>query len=143
MEKSEDQVSNFKNITELDEHDISRLMKQAKQGVTFMAFKQMVKNSPFSEKEWARFLHLSERTLQRYEKTKTRFDPLRSEKILEIALLLKKGIEVFGDKSRFYDWLRTPNTALEAITPKEFLDNSFGINQVKDELTKIEHGILA
>lgn len=143
MGKSKKQVSPLTNLTELDEQDISLLMKQAKQGVSFQAFKQMVEITPFSEKEWAQFLHLSERTLQRYGKAKTRFDPLRSEKILEVALLLKKGIEVFGDKGRFYEWLKTANTALEAVKPKELLDNTFGINHVKDELTKIEHGILA
>ena len=143
MEKSQEQASQFTNFTDLNEQDISRLMKQVKQGVSFHAFKQMVENSPFSEKEWAQFLHVSERTLQRYGKMKKRFDPLYSEKILEVALLLKKGIEVFGDKSRFYDWLKTPNTALEAAKPKDLLDNTFGINHVKDELTKIEHGILA
>jgi putative toxin-antitoxin system antitoxin component (TIGR02293 family) len=143
MGKSKEQVSPLTNLTDLDEQDISLLMKQAKQGVSFQAFKQMVENTPFSEKEWAQFLHLSERTLQRYGKAKMRFDPLRSEKILEVALLLKKGIEVFGDKNRFYEWLKTANTALEAVKPKDLLDNTFGINHVKDELTKIEHGILA
>ena len=68
---------------------------------------------------------------------------MQSEKILELALLQKRGIEVFGNPDKFNLWIETVNIALGSVKPKELLDNSFGIELIKDELTRIEHGVLA
>ena len=86
---------------------------------------------------------MSERTMQRYKKEKKTFDPIYSEKILEVMLLYKLGINVFGNKEKFISWIETKNLALGGVKPKELLDNTFGISLLKDELTRIEHGILA
>jgi uncharacterized protein (DUF2384 family) len=45
-------------------------------------------------------LHLNERSLQRYKQQKQTFDPLQSEKIIQVIFLFKKGIEVFGSKEK-------------------------------------------
>jgi len=50
---------------------------------------------------------------------------------------------VFGNKLKFDSWLETSNLALGDINPKSFLDSNLGINLVKDELARIEHGVLA
>lgn len=112
-------------------------------GISFTKFFQFAASSPFSINEWSGFLHISERTMQRYQKEKKKFDPIQSEKILEIALLYKKGVEVFGNKAHFDAWLQMENIALGKQTPKSFFDSSFGINLLKDELTRIESGVLA
>jgi uncharacterized protein (DUF2384 family) len=65
------------------------------------------------------------------------------ENIIQISELYNLGIEVFGDKDKFNIWLETQNLALGGIRPKELLDNSFGIGLLKDELLRIEQGILA
>ena len=58
-------------------------------------------------------------------------------------LIYKLGVNVFGDKEKFISWSETKNLALGGVKPKELLDNTFGISLLKDELTRIEHGILA
>lgn len=93
--------------------------------------------------DWSRFLHLSERTMQRYKKEKKDFDPIYSEKIIEITLVYNRGVEVFGNQGKFDTWLETSNIALGGMTPKSLLDNTFGIQFVKDELIRIEQGVLA
>lgn len=119
------------------------LVKMVRNGVGFAAFDKFANKSPFSNNEWSIYLHLSERTMQRYRIEKRTFDPLQSEKIIEIALFYNKGIEVFGSAEKFDSWLETDNLALGKIKPKMLLDNSFGINMLRDELTAIEYGILA
>ena len=81
--------------------------------------------------------------MQRYTKERKDFDPIQSEKILEVALVYKYGVEVFGNKEKFDIWLGAKNVALGNVAPKSLLDTTFGIGLLKDELTRIEHGILA
>lgn len=127
----------------LDDSNAYSLINAIKQGINFSFFERLAKNIPFTIREWSAFLHLSERSLQRYKKEKGKFNAVTSEKIIEITMLNKYGIEVFGDQDKFNTWLKTKNVALGSIKPKELLDSSFGIQILKDELTRIEQGILA
>ena len=127
----------------VDDKDIFRLIDAIRAGVNFPVFTSIAKLSSFTLNEWSGFLHLSERTMQRYQKEQKTFDSLSSEKILEILLLTRLGIDVFGSSEKFNSWLETKNMILGNKKPKEFLDNTFGISLLKDELTRIEHGILA
>ena len=77
------------------------------------------------------------------KREKRTLDSIQSEKFLEIALLCNKGTEVFGKAEKFNSWLETENLALGKIKPKMLFDNTFGINLLKDELTRIEYGVLA
>lgn len=127
----------------VDDSSILNLIEIVRQGIKFSNFTDLVKLSPFNLSEWSGFLHLSDRTMQRYKKEKTTFSNIHSEKILQITLLFNYGVEVFGNKKKFNTWLETENLALGQIKPKDLLDSSFGIDLVKDELTRIEHGVLA
>ena len=127
----------------LDDSNAYTLINAVKQGINFSFFERLAKNIPFTLREWSSFLHLSERSLQRYKKDKGTFNSTSSEKIIEIIMLNKYGKDVFGDQKNFNIWLLTKNVALGGIKPKELLDSSFGIQILKDELTCIEHGVLA
>ena len=127
----------------IDDKDIFFLIKTIRKGIKYSSFMLFIEDSPFSLIEWSGFLHLSERTMQRYKKESKLFDPIYSEKIVEIMLLYKFGVEVFGSKEKFNNWIETKNLSLGGIKPKELLDNTFGIGLIKDELTRIEYGILA
>lgn len=131
------------SFSSIDDKDIYSLIDMVRQGIKFSNFTSLVGKSPFNLSEWSNFLHLSERTMQRYKKEKTTFGNIHSEKILQLTLLFKFGTEVFGDKEHFNTWLDTDNIALGKIKPKELLDNSFGIDMIKDELSRIEQGVLA
>lgn len=131
------------SYSSVDDKSILKLIDMVRQGIKFSNFTELVKSSPFNINEWSDFLHLSERTMQRYKKEKATFGNIHSEKILQITLLFKYGVDVFGDKKKFNTWLETDNLSLGRIKPKELLDNSFGIDLIKDELTRIEHGVLA
>jgi putative toxin-antitoxin system antitoxin component (TIGR02293 family) len=139
LDISESQIS----FSSLDDKDIYSLIEMVRQGIKFSNFTSLVGKSPFNLSEWSNLLHLSERTMQRYKKEKTTFGNIHSEKILQLTLLIKYGTEVFGNKEQFNTWLETDNVALGKIKPKDLLDNSFGIAMIKDELTRIEHGVLA
>jgi len=114
-----------------------------REGVPFPYFTKLSTQIHFGFEEWSSYLHLSERTIQRYKKEKKSFDPIYSERILQIELLYKKGIHVFGIADNFYTWMDSPSVALGGVKPKDMLDTSFGITHIHDELGRIEHGVLA
>jgi len=68
----------------------------------FNLFERFASSTPFDLAHWAVLLHLSERTLHRYKKENKSFEFLHTERIFEIALIMKKGQEVFGKKSLFF-----------------------------------------
>jgi putative toxin-antitoxin system antitoxin component (TIGR02293 family) len=123
--------------------DTFDLTNMVREGVPFPYFTKLSNQIHFGFEEWSSYLHLSERTIQRYKKEKKSFDPIYSERILQIELLYKKGIHVFGIADNFYAWMDTASIALGGVRPKDMLDTSFGINLIHDELGRIEHGVLA
>lgn len=127
----------------LSEQELFELIETIREGIKFLEFLSIVDQSPFTLAEWATFLHLSDRTMQRYAKERKTFDANSSEKILEIFLLYKYGVQVFGAMEKFDFWLESKNLALGGAKPKDLLDNSFGISLLKDEIFRIEQGLLA
>jgi len=127
----------------VDDNTILNVIREVRKGIAYNSFTNAVKNVPLTLKEWSGILDLSERTLQRYKKDKRAFDTLQSEKIVQVTLLIRYGRDVFGDENKFNLWLNTENLSIASVKPKELLDSSFGIDLLKDELTRIENGILA
>ena len=127
----------------MDDKNIFSLMELIRKGIKYTLFSSFASKRPISMQEWSTYLHISERTMQRYQKEKKTFDSLQSEKIVEIVLLYKKGVEVFGNEEYFNTWLISSNIALGGIKPKELFDNSFGLKLLQDELVRIEHGVLS
>jgi len=127
----------------VEDSGIMPLIYQTRQGINFDSFVQLASLSPFNIQDWSKFLHLSERTMQRYKKEKKRFGPIYAEKIIEITMLQKYGSTVFGNDDHFAQWMEIDNIALGGSKPKDLLDSTFGINLIKQELGRIEHGILA
>ena len=112
-------------------------------GIPYSLFDLIQFSTPFSESDWANFLDISTKSLQRYKATSQHhFKPIHSEKIIEMAEVTKIGIDVFGDMEKLKLWLNTPNYALGSIKPIELLKDSYGKELVITELIHINHGIL-
>lgn len=127
----------------LENQEVHVLMEAARTGIEYSFFNQLLHKIPITLNEWAEILHLSNRTLQRYQKQKKNFETLQSERILEISQLYKYGLEVFGDEEKFNSWMNSDIIALGGLKPKSLLDNSYGIGMVKDVLGRIEHGVFS
>jgi len=123
--------------------DTVELIKLSRKGITIGLFEEIVQSNSYTLKQWSTFLHITERTIQRYKKEKRKFESLQSERIIEISKLQLKGNAVFGSEAYFDEWMNSKIIALGNIRPIELLDSSFGIEMLMDELGRIEHGILA
>ncbi len=118
------------------------LIALSNHGVTKTALMNLGRCLALPMAQLARLLAVSERTLQRYPPAK-HFNPLISERVLRLAEVAARGIEVFGDQDRFLAWMNQPNVALGGRTPLSLLGSSFGTEMVLEELGRIEHGVVS
>jgi putative toxin-antitoxin system antitoxin component (TIGR02293 family) len=135
--------SEIKNITYQDFLNNKMLIVHSiRKGISFSFFTIIKNNSPFTDLDWADFLNLSTKSLQRYKNEKKFvFKPIHSEKIIELAEVTNFGNEVFDNNKDFYSWLITRSIALGNMKPLELLKNSYGKEMVMDELHRIDQGI--
>lgn len=119
------------------------LVHSIREGIPFHLFELMKKAMPFTSEEWAVFLSISLKSLQRYQASGQRFKPAHSEKIFELAEVTEAGLQVFDDLNAFQHWLRTPTLALNGMKPFDLLRDSYGKDLVLAELQRIDHGIFA
>ncbi len=126
-----------------DDNRILSLMQAIREGFDFSFFVNLSKKTPFTFQEWGKFLHLSPRTMQRYKNEQKTFDPVYAERITEVVMLYNHGKKVFADEEKFQSWLNNKNIALGGEIPRNMLDSSIGIGLLKDELNRIEQGVLA
>ena len=132
-----------KNITYNDFFKNRMLLVHAiREGVSFDFFSLIKEKTPFNDEDWAGFLGISTKSLQRNKaKESFVFKPMQSEKIFELAEVTNLGNEVFDDESSFYSWLNSPSFALGNLKPMELLKDSYGKEMVLGELYKIDQGI--
>jgi putative toxin-antitoxin system antitoxin component (TIGR02293 family) len=111
-------------------------------GLTKKALDCMLNAYNITSLDMARILHVSDRTMRRYE-TESVLNPEQSERLIELARLFAHGMAVFGSKERFRRWLQSEVYSLGGQKPFDLLDTSIGIGLVNDVLGRIEYGIVA
>ncbi len=118
------------------------IVHSIRKGISYSFFNKIKSNSPFTDIEWADFLNISTKSLQRYKNEKHHiFKPNHSEKIIELAEVTYFGGEVFDNNDNFYTWLTTISIALGSMKPIELLKDSYGKEMVMEELNRIDHGV--
>ena len=118
------------------------IIKFAREGFPKRTLLALAKKISLNLQELAYILHISERTLQRYDDNeiiKTEY----AEKAVELARLYTRGQEVFGNMDKFKLWIKAPSLIFNGEAPVSMLDTSAGFDMVFRELGRIEHGIFA
>lgn len=118
------------------------VIKLTRQGLPKKVLLSLANKISLTLQELAGIMHISERTLQRYEEdtlVKTEY----AEKAIELARLYTRGQEVFGSMDKFKQWMKTPSHVFRGETPVSLLDTSVGFDLVLRELGRMEHGIFA
>jgi len=118
------------------------IVKFAREGFPKRVLLALAKKISLNIQELSNILHISERTLQRYDDDaiiKTEY----AEKAVELARLYTRGEEVFGSMDKFKLWVKAPSVIFKGEAPVSMLDTSAGFDMVFKELGRIEHGIFA
>jgi putative toxin-antitoxin system antitoxin component (TIGR02293 family) len=114
-----------------------------KEGIPYSIFELIQDYAPFNESEWAKFLDISTKSLQRYKQLDKHFKPSQSEKIIELSEVINAGLTFFDSVEIFKLWLETPSFALGNYKPIDLLSDSYGKDLVLGELVRMEHGIFS
>jgi len=108
---------------------------------THKKFERIAAKVPFTQKDWANILHLSERTLQRYAQGSKSFEGIYVDRILQIEKLIDKGLETFADGDALYRWLKRDKKVMGQLLNFESLSYSQGIYDTMDEIGRIQYGV--
>jgi uncharacterized protein (DUF2384 family) len=107
----------------------------------YSKFKKIADKVPFTQSEWANILHLSERTLQRYSKDNKNFEGIYVDRILQLEKLIDKGLETFSDTDTLYKWLKLKKNVLGTELSFDSLYHTQGIEELYNQLGRIQHGV--
>lgn len=110
---------------------------------TYKKLKKITDLVPFTQAEWANMLHLSERTLQRYAKNNSSFEGIYTDRILLLQDMIRMGLETFTDAQAFYRWLKKEKNVMGQALGFESLYSDRGIQEIIDQLTRIQQGVYA
>lgn len=113
----------------------------AENGVPKAAIQHLADSVGLDVKEIIALLPVTPRNLLRYEDTDL-LSNVVSDHLISLADLMSIGTRVLG-KEYFLDWLNSKILALSNEKPLNFLRTHAGIELVKTELGRIEHGIFA
>lgn len=117
------------------------MIQQVQEGLPPTAFEQLSEVTGVSADELAELVHISRRTVARRKERDEPLDPATSERLIRLALLYAKVVEVIGDEPMSRQWLRTPREAFFGKTPLELLQTELGAREVEDLLLRVEHGV--
>lgn len=122
------------DLDDLDE-PLSRV-DTFRNGLDKNAFESFKALSGLDYETLADALGVSAKTLQRKEV----FDTGQSEKLYELAELYVLGVNYFG-REGFRRWMDRPLFSLGNRAPLDLIDVSTGIDLLKAEIMRLQHGI--
>lgn len=112
-------------------------------GIPRNSLEHFIKFTQINKKDIEKILPVSSRTLQRYKNSNKLLDSVISEHLLKLTEMIIKGVNVFGEKEKFFIWLNQPCLAFANKKPFDLLENQYGIEIVYDELGRIEYGVFS
>lgn len=118
------------------------LIKNIKKGLPISAFEKIQKELDVSADTLASTVNIATRTLARRKK-EGRFHSDESERVLRIASLFDRALQVLHSQNRVQLWFKSPQKGLGGQTPLEYADTEPGAREVEDLLGRLEHGVFS
>ncbi len=110
------------------------------QGISKSALESLKEKARLGYEELALVLNVG-RTKLINKKGNETFDHDLSDKIVGLAEIYSYGYSVFGGLDQFNKWVFEPNLALGGRAPFDLLNSSFGKEEVKNLIGRIEYGV--
>ncbi len=118
------------------------LIALSRHGVRKSSLKSLSRYLGITMDKMSKLLHTSHRNIQRKDEDEL-LDTLKTEKVLELAAFIKRGIDVTGSEDAFREWLHSSILAFGNRKPIDFLDTTFGIQMALKVLGRLEQGVFS
>jgi putative toxin-antitoxin system antitoxin component (TIGR02293 family) len=119
-------------------------MKVIREKMPYHSLESLSERSGLSIKLFLEKLEMPQTTYNKKKRENGLLDRRDSELVLVLAEVLDYGLEVFNDeKEKFQRWLKKVNYSLGGVSPDSLFDSITGVEQVKNALDRIEHGVFA
>ncbi|WP_257666811.1 antitoxin Xre-like helix-turn-helix domain-containing protein [Parapedobacter tibetensis] len=128
-----------KRFKSLDVGNDAAIFFAARSGIKPIVFYHFAEAAQLAEKELARLINLSARTISNYKDQKKPLARVESEHLLKLIALYEKGEEILGGVEEFNHWLRKPFWD-RVDCPIDWLDTPSGVDLVTAELDRLAHG---
>ena len=115
-------------------------MGMIEKGISKKALENLKEKASLDYDQLAKVLNVARATLIS-KKGNEKFNADVSDKILGLADVYSYGYEVFEDQDRFNQWIFSANQALGGQAPFDILNNSFGREEVKNLIGRIDYGV--
>ena len=116
------------------------LVQLSRKGIKKAALTNLANALHISNKELAKLLPVTERTLQR-RASNSLLNSTTSQQAILIGQTITRGVAIFGSKEKFQSWVHQSNQALGGHTPLDIMDTTIGVQLVMDILGRLEHGV--
>ena len=116
------------------------LLDLAREGLTTASIYSVIDVLKISIDEMVALLPISRRTLERYELNQ-KLSPELSDRLIQIAKVYSRTLEVFGERNLVLGWLKSPCRAFGDVIPLSILNLQSGFEIVIDELGRIDYGV--
>ena len=120
--------------------NIDEMIVILKQGLPADAFDRLRDRLNVSDNLLSSIVQISKRTLNR-RRQDGRLKTDESERVLRIARVYDKALEVFESEEAVEGWLKKPARGLGRKVPLEYSDTDLGAQEVVNLLGRIEHGV--
>jgi len=118
------------------------LISLSRHGVRKSSLRSLASYLGITMEKMSSLVHSSHRNIQRKDDDEL-LDTLKTEKVLELAAFIKRGIDVIGTEAAFKEWVHSPILALGNRKPIDFLDTTFGIQMALKVLGRLEQGVFS
>lgn len=130
------------DFPELDLDQASLLVAAILAGLPVERFDALLAVLDVPTAELAGVLHISPSTLSR-RRARGRFDPLESERLVRLAQLVARAVEVMEGVEDARTWLTSPARALGGKAPLDYASVEPGAREVERLLVRLEHGVFS
>ncbi len=128
------------DFPELALSDATQLVEAVRDGLPTGRFDALQRTLGVSSGALSGVLHISPSTLSRRRQRGT-FDVVESERLVRLAHLVARAVEVMEGVEAARRWLTEPVRALGGETPLRYASVGPGAREVEHLLTRIEHGV--
>lgn len=118
------------------------LINLSRHGVRKSSLRSLAGYLGVTMEKMSSLVHSSHRNIQRKDEDEL-LDTLKTEKVLQLAAFIKRGVDVIGTEAAFKEWVHSPILALGNRKPIDFLDTTFGIQMVLKVLGRLEQGVFS